>query len=170
VFSRCFTRMCMLLTRAAHVLCAAALSDCGHSVPLWSCMIPNLLSTADIVPRSAQKIRAHFIPVPCRTTSEQPGLQAVRGWLCTRCHRREVARLGAWQAVESSVSMWRTESLMELCCHCDHVCCVALRLLLVQWRLHTVWSECWSSCVVHRRPMGQCVVKRDSMFTVTLLY
>ena len=88
---------------------------------------------------------SHRSPTLEHAAGERPSLQDVRGRLCMRCHGREVAWLGAWQPVESSMSMRQTACLMELWCHRDHVCCVALQLLLVQWLLHRVWTECWSS-------------------------
>ena len=49
--------------------------------------------------------RSHRSSALVYVAAELPSLQGVCGWLSTRCYGREVARLGAWQLVELSVSM-----------------------------------------------------------------
>ena len=88
---------------------------------------------------------------PCFCTSRVSS-QACRA--CAADHVRAVmgARLHGWargsrrNLLCPCSSTRRIASFIELCYHHSYVSRVALQLLLVQWRLHTVCSESWSSC------------------------
>ena len=53
--------------------------------------------------RHLSRYRSHRAPAAVLGTDELPRLRGVRGWLCTRCHCRDVALLGAWRSRQSSV-------------------------------------------------------------------
>jgi hypothetical protein len=117
LFSRCFT-LCMLLTRAPHVLCAQQHSELfsGRSVPLIMTILKPT-SAAHLIARWMQKERAqsfgvrsknqikpvpsvaficlvghgnrsHRSPTLVHVAAELPSLQRVRDWLSTRCYGR----------------------------------------------------------------------------------
>jgi hypothetical protein len=46
--------------------------------------------------------RPHRPPAALRLAAELPSLQDARDWLCTRCHGRKAARLGARRSLQSS--------------------------------------------------------------------